>query len=211
MSERELPSMNIPEIEIGRNAQKIKNYLETLAVNGLGKPIYVTKKIKDDSLPSYDTLTRLERLINPPPPKITKELAAIALPLSKGKKSPWLIITIYGDFIRVDPPENEHFFSQLKMSFIDLEVIELSEEEFKPANPHKEFLMKLSTGSIIYNTATDYPTDETEAQIKNDFYQAIEVAREIKDARLKAKQERQQMLLEKLRSLLNPPHEEKTD
>ena len=100
MSERELPSMNIPEIEIGRNAQKIKNYLETLAVNGLGKPIYVTKKIKDDSILSYDSLTRLERLMNPPSPKIKKELAAIALPLSRGKKSPWLIITIDGEFYK---------------------------------------------------------------------------------------------------------------
>jgi len=115
MNQSELPSTNIPEIEIGRNTQEIKNYLETLAVNGLGKPIYAISEIKDDSLPpSDDTLTRLERLMNRPPPQIKKELVAIALPLSQEEKSPWLIIIRDGNFIRVDPPEDKSLFSIFK-------------------------------------------------------------------------------------------------
>ena len=214
MDQREAQSTSpiIPtELEIARNIPQIRELLETLALNGLGKPIYVTSEIKDDSLPSDDTLTRLERLTNPPPPKITKELAAIALPLSNGINASWLIITPDGNFMRVDPPQNPALAEEFQKNFSNLDFIQMREDLFNLTKRYGAFMSIFRHCSIPYNTATDYPSDEIQTQIEKDFDQALQVAAEIRKARLKAQITLQNMTLEKLRQFFNSPPEEKTN
>ncbi len=173
-----------------QHKKSLREVVEFLAANGLGKPLYLEEKITQQRQPkSDDTLSRLEALSQQPKTKTTRTLKGIFLPLGINDKSDWLFIGI-GDedstgVIRYSPPKNDNdyfnknFFltnfynkSYITITIPQLVISFLSLDYHSPNNCYMD---------VVYRS--NQPTNEPEKlqrDIEEDLEKAYKIALERK-------------------------------